>query len=116
MPNKSETAILVSHVFVSDVIVLCGRWREQNVSESDCVIAFSSFLYYLCYAPLVYVLFLRGYLSSRKGHFAFLYRSDLYRSQDVGLSVNSGDITVPSYMPVTCHSDPPTPLPSLAEF
>ncbi|BHF66162.1 Transmembrane protein adipocyte-associated 1 [Sparganum proliferum] len=76
-----------------------------------CAIAFSSFLYYLFYAPLVYVLFLRGYFSSRKGHLAFLYRSDLYRSQEVGLSVNSGDIRVPSYSAVSGNSDPPTPLP-----
>nr|VZI33429.1 unnamed protein product [Spirometra erinaceieuropaei] len=77
-----------------------------------CAIAFSSFLYYLFYAPLVYVLFLRGYFSSRKGHLAFLYRSDLYRSQEVGLSVNSGDIRVPSYSAVSGNSDPPTPLPA----
>lgn len=59
-----------------------------------CAINFSTVMYYICYNPLVYLVFLRGYLSPQKGPFAFLYRSQHYRDSHYNtmLSINSGDI------------------------
>lgn len=112
--HLTKTSVYVYCIFllaVYSTLLFGGIAFFSGQTNGLCAIAFSSFLYYLFYAPLVYVLFLRGYFSSRKGHLAFLYQSDLYRSRDVGLSVNSGDIRVPSYTAVACNSDPPHPLP-----